>query len=189
MFGRATITLGIGPHSNILFVYIIGWDHIWLCFKKQGEWLIEMMFALDVEAARPRITKNNMEGSNWKRKFRSMDLKNEDVQSFYFAQRTIIIDQLDNDESEHTCSHTHYLSGHFVGECELSSYLNDFLFNLLWKRRQAKHLLNVLLFRKTWVSQHHKDSTNLDFNQARDDGMAVTLAGPYANYLHLAPDR
>ena len=28
----------------------------------------------------------------------------------------------------------------------------------------------------------------MDFNEARDDGVAVTSAGPYANHLHLAPD-
>jgi len=28
----------------------------------------------------------------------------------------------------------------------------------------------------------------MDCNEARDDGVAVTSAGPYANYLHLAPD-
>jgi len=28
----------------------------------------------------------------------------------------------------------------------------------------------------------------LDFNEARDDGMAVASAGPYANHLHLTAD-
>jgi len=31
--------------------------------------------------------------------------------------------------------------------------------------------------------------TIVDFNEARDYGVAVSLAGPYANNLHLAPDR
>jgi len=31
--------------------------------------------------------------------------------------------------------------------------------------------------------------TNLDFTGARDDGVAVASAGPYANHLHLAPER
>jgi len=31
--------------------------------------------------------------------------------------------------------------------------------------------------------------TILDFAGARDDGLAVASAGPYANHLHLAPDR
>jgi len=29
----------------------------------------------------------------------------------------------------------------------------------------------------------------LDFNEARDDGMAVASAGPYANHMRLASDR
>jgi len=31
--------------------------------------------------------------------------------------------------------------------------------------------------------------TFLDFTGARDDGVAVTSAKPYANHLHLTPDR
>jgi len=31
--------------------------------------------------------------------------------------------------------------------------------------------------------------TILDFNEARDDGVAVASTGPYANHLHLALDR
>jgi len=30
--------------------------------------------------------------------------------------------------------------------------------------------------------------TILDFTEARDDGVAVASAGPYADHLHLAPD-
>jgi len=30
---------------------------------------------------------------------------------------------------------------------------------------------------------------NLDFNEVRDDGVAVALAGLCANHLHLIPDR
>jgi len=29
----------------------------------------------------------------------------------------------------------------------------------------------------------------LDFNEATDDGVAIASDGPYANHLHLAPDR
>jgi len=29
----------------------------------------------------------------------------------------------------------------------------------------------------------------LDFTAARDNGMVVASAGPYANHLHLAPDK
>jgi len=31
--------------------------------------------------------------------------------------------------------------------------------------------------------------TILDFTRVRDDRVAVASAGPYANHLHLAPDR
>jgi len=37
------------------------------------------------------------------------------------------------------------------------------------------------LSRTTWVSQHQK--TNVDFNEARDDWVAVASAGPHANHL------
>jgi len=45
--------------------------------------------------------------------------------------------------------------------------------------------------RATWVSQHQKGKPfwNLDFNEARNDGVPTASAGPYANHLHLAPDR
>jgi len=33
-----------------------------------------------------------------------------------------------------------------------------------------------------------KGQTILDFNTARDDGVALASAGPYENHLHLAPD-
>jgi len=38
------------------------------------------------------------------------------------------------------------------------------------------------------VSRYQKGKTNLDFTEARDNEVAVALAGPYAS-LHLAPDR
>jgi len=43
----------------------------------------------------------------------------------------------------------------------------------------------------TRVSRYQKGKTNLDSNEARDDGFsdAVASAGTYANNLHLAPDR
>jgi len=39
-----------------------------------------------------------------------------------------------------------------------------------------------------WIIWHQKGQTNLDFNEARDDGVVVASAGPYANHLHLDPD-
>jgi len=44
-----------------------------------------------------------------------------------------------------------------------------------------------LFSRTTRVSQHQKGRTILDFNEARDDRVAVTSAGPhYDNRLHTA---
>jgi len=37
--------------------------------------------------------------------------------------------------------------------------------------------------------QPRQAGTILDFNEARDDGVAVASAGPYANHLHLVPDK
>ena len=70
---------------------------------------------------------------------------------------------------------------------------------------------NGLFSRTPCVSQYQKGKTSLNLNEARDDiyvfnkehtnvchiaheydgvlGMAVASAGPYANNLHLAPDR
>jgi len=50
------------------------------------------------------------------------------------------------------------------------------------------HPINGLFSRTTPVSWHQKGKTILDFTEARDDGVAVASAGPYANHLHLAPD-
>jgi len=49
---------------------------------------------------------------------------------------------------------------------------------------------NGLLSRTIWVSWFQKGETSLDLNETRDDGvLGCTSAGPYANNLHLAPDR
>jgi len=40
------------------------------------------------------------------------------------------------------------------------------------------HLFNGLFSRTTCVSQHQEGYTNLDFNKARGDGVAVASAGP-----------
>jgi len=50
------------------------------------------------------------------------------------------------------------------------------------------HLCNGLFSRTTWVSWYQKGRTILDLNEARDNGVAVASAGPYANYLHFAAD-
>jgi len=43
--------------------------------------------------------------------------------------------------------------------------------------------------RTTCVSWHQKGQTNLHFNDAGGDGMAVASAELYANHLHLTLDR
>ena len=35
----------------------------------------------------------------------------------------------------------------------------------------------------------HPGYVSVRFNEARDDRLAVASAGPYANQMHLAPDR
>ena len=57
---------------------------------------------------------------------------------------------------------------------------------------QSSNTCLTTFFETTWVSQYRKDETILDFNEARYDGglgMTVASAGPYANNLHLSPDR
>jgi len=44
-------------------------------------------------------------------------------------------------------------------------------------------------FQDNCVSQHQKVRTIVDFNEARDDKVAVAAAEPYAIHLHLAQDR
>jgi len=51
------------------------------------------------------------------------------------------------------------------------------------------HLFNGLFSRTTCVNRHQKGSTVLDFTGARDDGVALALAGPCANHSHLTRDR
>jgi len=52
---------------------------------------------------------------------------------------------------------------------------------LAWIYLENKHPFNGLFSRTTWVSRNQKDKTNLDFNEATDNGVA--------NHLHLAPHR
>jgi len=48
---------------------------------------------------------------------------------------------------------------------------------------------NGLFSRTTWVSRHQKGKPFWIFTGARDDGVETASAGPYANRLHLTPDR
>jgi len=55
---------------------------------------------------------------------------------------------------------------------------------------QQQHSFNGLFSRTTWISRYHKDKPfRNSLKQARDDGVAVASAGPYAIHLHLTPDR
>jgi len=62
------------------------------------------------------------------------------------------------------------------------------------KKTQEANLKNKLPFnglfsRTTWVSWHQKVKPFWILMKARDDGVAVASARPYANHLHLALDR
>ena len=57
------------------------------------------------------------------------------------------------------------------------------------KKKKKKHLCNGLFSRTAHVSRHQKAKTILDFNEAKDDGVAVASAEPYATHLHFASDR
>jgi len=72
---------------------------------------------------------------------------------------------------------------------------NQYTFRVVYDSREMK-LGSIrqtpfigLFFRTSLVSRHQKGETILDFNEARDDGIAVASAGPDANHLHLAADR
>jgi len=58
-----------------------------------------------------------------------------------------------------------------------------------YRSQTDRHPFNVLFSRTAWVSQYQKGFSNLDFNEARDNGVAEASAGPYANHLHLVPDK
>jgi len=51
------------------------------------------------------------------------------------------------------------------------------------------HLFNGLFFQDNLGNTAPERQTVLDFTDTKNDGVAVASAGPYANHLHLAPDR
>jgi len=56
---------------------------------------------------------------------------------------------------------------------------------------QTETRLTALFQKKTWARLHQKYKNIPDFNEARDDGMAVASSGQYAkiaNHLHLTQD-
>ena len=48
-----------------------------------------------------------------------------------------------------------------------------------------RHPFNDLFSGTTWLMRYQKVETNLDFNEARDDGVALASPGPCADHLHL----
>jgi len=44
----------------------------------------------------------------------------------------------------------------------------------------TRHPFNGIFSRVTWVSRNQKDYTDLDFNEARDNEVAVASSEPYA---------
>jgi len=48
---------------------------------------------------------------------------------------------------------------------------------------------NSLFSRTALVCRYQKGRTILEFTEARDDRVALASAGPYADHLHLDPDR
>jgi len=51
------------------------------------------------------------------------------------------------------------------------------------------HLFNGFFFQQNLGKPAPERQTILDFTKAREDGVAMASAGPYANHLHLAADK
>ena len=67
---------------------------------------------------------------------------------------------------------------------------NDvFKFFVIQQAATCMHSRLTALFQYNLSYPVPEGQTILDFTEARDDGEAVASAGPYANNLHLAPDR
>jgi len=58
-----------------------------------------------------------------------------------------------------------------------------------YNTKTDRHPFNGFFSGTTRVSRHQKVKAILDFNEARDDGVAVASAEPYANHFHIAADR
>ena len=86
------------------------------------------------------------------------------------------------------CSHRRqaHLHSHRVFSPDGNMTKKDMTRQTSWTDR---HPFHGLFSRTTWVSCHQKGYTSLDFNEARDDGVAVASAGPYTNHLPVTPDK
>jgi len=92
-----------------------------------------------------------------------------------------------------TCTHTHVHSqlstlpcSSFTHNVTVSSEIHH-IFSV--DTQTDIHPFNDLFSTTTWVRWHQKGENNLDYNEARDDGVAVASAGTYAHHLHVAADR
>jgi len=70
----------------------------------------------------------------------------------------------------------------------LSGQPADVVCRLLISQSKDEHPFNSL-FHNNLGKPAPERYTILDYNEARDDGMAVTSAGPYTYHLHFASDR
>jgi len=98
------------------------------------------------------------------------------------------------------CQGEHWKTAYTVGVEAMSSGVQGQGFCLRIRRQgplkpeyyTTLHPFNGLFSRTALVSSYQKCKTSLDLNEARvlwGLGMAVASAGPYANNVHLAPDR
>jgi len=62
-------------------------------------------------------------------------------------------------------------------------------FGTIYQQINKHNTCSTASSRTTWTSRHQGGKAILDFNEARDDWVAVASAGPYANHLLLGPDR
>jgi len=63
-------------------------------------------------------------------------------------------------------------------------------YTVVEKNPDPYETLNGLFATTTWVSQYQKGKTWLDLNEERDYGAwGRHICKPYANNLHLSPDR
>jgi len=85
-------------------------------------------------------------------------------------------------------SHQYY--DHFPREPGLGCSTSVFFLHLFWKELLLLlHPLISLFSRPAWVSRHQKGKPFWVLLEQEMMGVAVASAGPYANHLHLAPDK
>jgi len=83
------------------------------------------------------------------------------------------------------------LIAYVIGNISAKRYQNPFMcVKDIVSQRWDVFLRHGVVLKPRAVSWSSKNiPLNLDFNEARDDGVGVASAGQYANHLHLSPDR